>query len=92
MIIDVKSSLLLERNQILLDVYMALNSIRRMWDYDPVFETGLCGLFDMTIQMLGLAPHNNRHAEYARPNQFELILLAVETVPQPNAPDNIAVL
>ena len=46
----------------------------------------------MPIQMLGFEFHNNRHAEYARPDQLELVLLAVEAVSQPDAPYNIAVL
>jgi len=63
-----------------------------VFDSDPVSEAGLYGLLNMAVQMLGFAPHNNRNAENARPDQLKLILLAVEAVSQPNAPDNIAVL
>jgi hypothetical protein len=34
----------------------------------------------MAIQMLVLAFHNNGNAEYARPDQLELVLSAVEAV------------
>ena len=83
---------MVERYQILLGVYMALNSIRRMQGSNPVSKADLYSLLDMAVQMLRLAFHDDRHAEYARPNQLELILLAVEAVSQPDAPDNVAVL
>ena len=46
----------------------------------------------MAVQMLRFAPHNYGNAENARPDQLKLVLLTVETVSQPDAPDNIAVL
>lgn len=83
---------MVERCLILLGVYMALNSIREMEDGNPVSEANLYALLNMAVQMLRFAPHNNRHAENARPDQLKLVLLTVETVSQPDAPDNVAVL
>jgi hypothetical protein len=36
--------------------------------------------------------YHSRYAEYAGPNEFELVLSAVQAVAQPNAPDDVAVL
>ena len=35
---------------------------------------------------------HSRHAEYAGPNEFELVLSTVQAVAQPDAPDDVAVL
>jgi hypothetical protein len=81
-----------ERDRSRLDKYIALGRVREPRDRDSVSIVALCGLLDMSVPMLGLAFHNNRNAEYARPHQLELVLSAVEAVTQPNAPNNIAVL
>lgn len=66
--------------------------INNIGNCNCVSTASLCSLLDMAISMLRFALHNNRNAEYARPNQLELVLSAVEAVSQPNAPDNVAVL
>ena len=68
------------RYRILLGVYVALNSIREMGDENSVSKASLYALLNMAVQMLRFAPHNNRHAENARPDQLELVLLTVEAV------------
>lgn len=68
------------RYRILLGVYVALNSIREMGDKNSVSKASLYALLNMAVQMLRFAPHNNRHAENARPDQLELVLLTVEAV------------
>ena len=51
-------------------------------------------LFDMTVCTASyrLLLDHRRHAEYARPNELELVLSAVQAMAQPNAPDDVAVL
>ena len=68
------------RYRILLGVYVALNSIREMGDENSVSKASLYALLNMAVQMLRFAPHNNRHAENARPDQLEVVLLTVEAV------------
>jgi hypothetical protein len=45
-----------------------------------------------TTTSSGLFLDHHGHAEYAGPNEFELVLSAVQTVAQPNAPNDVAVL
>jgi hypothetical protein len=60
-------------------------------------NTSLCRLFNMSIlsssgSLPRVAFDNNRNAQYPRPNELELVLSAVQTMAQPDAPDNVAVL
>jgi hypothetical protein len=45
----------------------------------------------MSIRFRSFLDHS-RHAEYAGPDEFELVLSAVQAVAQPNAPDDVTVL